>query len=276
MRFPFPEGELGTWAALGAVTDRSVRVWFRDAQGEPAVARLLIDESVAAEAELQPSREHDGIAVADLRLQDPRPNTAFTVEVKDVVRHGQLAPTPGTPSAFSFAFGSCHQPFESLASGALAIHGGAAIYPAMARVLRAHDARFLLLVGDQMYSDGVEPINIRRDLKENGLPLSNDELRDLYRHLYRGYFNQSGFRRQLEEWPAYLIWDDHDIFDGAGSYLKHDDFDRRLFRAAEEAYREYQHLRNPGTSLEDRAPYHYQFWYGDVGFLVLDLRGVRD
>ncbi len=47
-------------------------------------------------------------------------------------------------------------------------------------------------------------------------------------------------------------------------------------RAAEAAYVEYQHLRNPGASLDDAAPYAYPIWYGNVGLFVLDLRGCRE
>ena len=80
----------------------------------------------------------------------------------------------------------------------------------------------------------------------------------------------------LEAIPTYLTWDDHDIFDGWGSQLRPSDLDRRLYRAAETAYVEYQHLRNPGAQMTDRPPFDYHFWYGDVGFFVLDLRGCRD
>jgi hypothetical protein len=45
---------------------------------------------------------------------------------------------------------------------------------------------------------------------------------------------------------------------------------------AAQAYREYQHWRNPGAGVDDAAPYNYSFWHADVGFLVLDVRGVRD
>jgi phosphodiesterase/alkaline phosphatase D-like protein len=49
----------------------------------------------------------------------------------------------------------------------------------------------------------------------------------------------------------------------------------RVFRAAEATYREYQHVRHLGASVDEQATYHRSFWFGDVGFFVLDLRGVR-
>lgn len=99
---------------------------------------------------------------------------------------------------------------------------------------------------------------------------------ELYRHFYRGYFNECGFRGILETLPTYMIWDDHEILDNWGSDTSTDGYRQRLFPIAEQAYREYQHLHNPGAAVDDSAPYPFRFWYGDVGFLTLDIRSCRD
>lgn len=274
MRFTFPDGELGAWAALGDVTSDAVRVWLRQPAGTAETARLLVDGEPVAQARLEPDPDHDMVAAADLRSDHPRPGRAFRVEVAGLERAGAFAPAENEPAAFSFAFGSCHQPFEEARLGdSLRTHTGARIYGPMLEELRRADARFVLLTGDQVYSDGVSSASVREKLETSGV--TDAELIDVYRHLYRGYFNESGFRRLNEALPAYLIWDDHDIFDGWGSQLNPQSWDRRLFAAAEVAFREYQHLRNPRASLDDDAPYAYPFWYGDVGFFVLDLRGRR-
>jgi hypothetical protein len=72
-----------------------------------------------------------------------------------------------------------------------------------------------------------------------------------------------------------MVWDDHDITEGWGALIDWDDLDLRVFRAAELTYREYQHVRHVGASVDDRAPYYRSFWFGDVAFFILDLRGVR-
>jgi alkaline phosphatase D len=145
----------------------------------------------------------------------------------------------------------------------------------MAGVLAAHGTRFLALIGDQIYSDGVEPIDVRDQVRRAASPPSDDELRECYRWLYRGYFNVADFRHLLEAQPTMMAWDDHDITEGWGALIDWDELDWRLFRAAEAAYREYQHVRHIGARVDDQAPYHRSFWFGDVGFFVLDLRGVR-
>ncbi len=275
LEFEFPDGELGSWSTLGDVTDRSVRVWVRAPDGA-ATATLLIDGETVASATIETDPAHDHVGAAVLTADPARPGAPFTVEVDGAVRRGRFAPTPGVATAFSFAFGSCHQPYRDPPVGrSLERHAGAGIYARIGELIREREAGFSMFIGDQVYSDAVSRLSVREILSADQ-GLSDAGLVEVYRHLYRGYFNEAGFRELAEAAPAYLMWDDHDIFDGWGSLLHPTEFDRRLFRAAETAFREYQHLRNPGGSLDDAAPYEYEFWYGNVGFFVPDLRGVRD
>ena len=109
-------------------------------------------------------------------------------------------------------------------------------------------------LGDQVYSDAVSETSVREQMAKD--PSVTDELLiETYRHLYRGFFNERGYRELTESLPTYLMWDDHDIFDGWGSLIDRTEFDERVYRAAEQAYREYQHLRNPTGSLASTAPY---------------------
>ncbi|MDP8924174.1 MAG: alkaline phosphatase family protein, partial [Chloroflexota bacterium] len=276
MAVRFPDGELSRWACLGGMTQQSIQVWLRDPTAEPQPAVAEIDGAVVARAVLRPSPEHDWIDAVDLVLDRPRPNAEVVVRVAGMERRGRLAPAPGAPAALSFGFASCHQPFENGRDGTLSVHRIAAIYPAIARLLRDRRARFMLLLGDQIYSDGVDAVRLRDESRRRDPPPSERELRDAYRLLYRGYFNEPGFRSLLESVPSLMIWDDHDISDNWGSFLDWEDGDDRLFRAAATAYREYQYARNVGARLDDEAPYHRCYWFGDVGFFILDLRSERD
>ncbi len=275
MRLRFPDGELGLWASLGAVTERSVRVWLRDPEARPRVATLQVENGGRAEISLQADPDHDFTVAADLVLDRPWPNAPFTVHVAGFERRGRLAPEPDVPTPLTFAFGSCHQPFGPPRDGTLTLDPRAGIYRQMAGVLAARQARFLSLIGDQIYSDGVDPIDLRDNAHRARRPPSDDELRAAYRWLHRGYFNVSGFRELLEAQPTMMAWDDHDITEGWGALIDWDDLDQRIFRAAESTYREYQHVRHTGTSVHDRAPYSRCFWFGNIGFFTLDLRGLR-
>jgi alkaline phosphatase D len=272
----FPDGELGRWASLGGVTDRAVRVWLRDPGGDPQRATLEIDGVERAAGTLTPCPEHDWTAAADLILDRPAPDARFTVQVAGSRRHGRFAPRPDRPAALTFAFGSCHQPFGPARDGVLTVTPRTGIYRQMAGLLAARDAHFLALVGDQIYSDGVEPIDVRDEVRLFEPPPSDEQLREAYRWIYRGYFNASDFRHLLEAQPTIMAWDDHDITEGWGALIDWSDLDWRVFRAAEATYREYQHVRHVGASVDDRATYHRSFWWGDIGFFILDLRGVRE
>ena len=273
-RFEFPDGELRSWAVLGDVTDRSVRVWARQPDGGREVSLTVGGEEVARAA-IEPRPDHDHVGAAVLVVDPPRPDAEFQVAVGDMTRRARFAPAPGTPSRFSFAFGSCHQPFTEPPDGRLGKHPGAGIYSLIRRLLVGRDAAFAMWLGDQVYSDAVSNMSVREEMAEDP-SVTDTALVETYRHLYRGYFNESGYRELAEALPAYLMWDDHDIFDGWGSLIDRTEFDERVFRAAETSYLEYQHLRNPGGSLDAQAPYGYSFWHGDVGFHVPDLRGERD
>lgn len=270
----FPDGELGTWACLGHTTDRTVRVWLRSPSPRPEMARLEIDGQPVAEAGLQPSPDHDYIDALDLTIDRPRPGCPFAVTVAGCRREGVLPPAPQVPAAFSFAFGSCHQPFKATPDGRLVRQKTSGIYAGMRQVLMEEDARFILLLGDQIYSDGIPNLNVR-NLTETGL-LEPGGLTEYYRQLYRGYFNEPGLRSILELVPSYTMWDDHDILDNWGSFRQPNDFERSAFAAATQGYVEYQHTHNPGARLSDVPPFFYSFWYADVGFLVLDLRSQRN
>jgi phosphodiesterase/alkaline phosphatase D-like protein len=273
-RLVFPDGELGAWAVLGDLTDRSVRVWLRQPSGSADV-RLAVDGTVVAEATVPTGAEHDHINAVVLDAGEPRPSAAIEVRVgQDVVRRARFAPAANSPTSFSFAFGSCHEPFtDADDDGRLEVHPGAAIYPRIRGMLEERGARFALWLGDQVYSDAIASLDVRKAIADDGADAG--ELLEAYRHLYRGYFNERGFRELAEVLPAYLMWDDHDIVDGWGSVEPATPADGDLYRAAEQAFTEYQTLRNPGGRLGGSKPFGFSFWHGDVGFHVADLRSER-
>lgn len=271
----FQDGELGFWFSLGAVSERSVRVWLRDPDCRPREATLEIDGTIRGAVTLTPDTAHDCTASADLVLDQAYPNADVVVRLGGLERRARLQPLPDTPTPFSFVFGSCHQPFGPPEDGVLPLTPRADIFRQIAGVMESKQSRFLALIGDQIYSDGVDPIDIREDARNARHAPSDEELRERFRWLYRGYFNVKPFRELLERFPTLMSWDDHDITEGWGALMDWSEVDWRVFRAAEATYREYQHTRHLGASVDDRATYQRSFWFGNVGFFVLDLRGVR-
>ncbi|MFW6075113.1 MAG: alkaline phosphatase D family protein, partial [Chloroflexota bacterium] len=262
---PFPDGLLESAAELGAITDRSARIWLR-VPGEPIITGTLqVDDECAVSAQVRLSEETDWTGSIEFELDSPAPRHSFTVDIAGRELHGRFAPSPGSRVGLTFAFGSCNEPFSN-DDGEIIYHGSAPIYESLLHDIQRAECEFLLLGGDQIYSDLLDPLDVRQGL----LDLDDDddtraEALKRYRTVTRGFFQARGFRELRDALPTYCIWDDHDIFDNWGSQQSESKMDRIMFEAASRAYCEYQHGRNPGAMIAD-PPYHYTFQYGDVGF----------
>jgi phosphodiesterase/alkaline phosphatase D-like protein len=273
----FPDGDLDDAVELGSIDDRSVRVWLRMADHPSITATLESPGLPAVSRSISLSGDTDWTGVIVLAHEQPPGGAPFTVSVGDQRREGRFAPTPGLPAALTFGFGSCHMPYAENDDGQIVVRqADAAIYPAIRDDLLRAGGQFLLLAGDQIYADELEPISVRRAFSEFGTDGPPDaELLSRYRRNYHGFFNQSGFRSLRETFPTLCIWDDHDIYDNWGSTGKKLPTDLRLFEAARQAYTEYQHARNPSG---DRGgpPFHWLQQWGDIAIIALDVRGARD
>jgi hypothetical protein len=272
----FPDGDLDHAAELGAVDSAGVRIWVRDTASDTVRAELRVAGQPPVEETVALSAGTDWTGVLHLSPAGSAPGAAFTCVVGDRAFHGRLAPAPLAHSGLTFGFGSCNRPFLATREGTVVRAPAAALYPAMCDDLKSQAADFLLLAGDQIYSDELAPVSVENGLSgDEDHPPSYEEALAAYRRVSRGFLGEAGFRRLREEFPTYCIWDDHDIFNCWGSRLAKSPRDHRLFEAACRAYGEYQHTRNPGGRIGP-PPYHYTFRRGDVGFLALDLRGARD
>jgi alkaline phosphatase D len=272
----FPDGDLDHAVELGAVDTQRVRVWVRCSGAASVEAELCVEGRPPVHATLALGPETDWTGALSLCLEEPAPGAAFTCTVAGRQLRGRLAFAPGSRQRLVFGFGSCNRPFETVAADRIAVSPAAAIYPAMLHDLEQQDADFLLLAGDQVYSDELTPVSVRERLSGDAdHPAPLIEAIGAYRRVSRGFLGESGYRRLRERFPTYCIWDDHDIFNCWGSRLTKSPQDQRMFAAASRVYGEYQHTRNPGGAL-GAPPFNYTFRYGDVGFLVLDIRGCRD
>jgi phosphodiesterase/alkaline phosphatase D-like protein len=273
----FPDGALDDALELGAVTDQTIRVWLRRPGTDRVPVRLEVEGRTPIETLAAVSPDSDWTAAIELALPAPAPDRPFAITATGRRLTGRLAPTDGTHTGFAFGFGSCHHPFTVGRDGQIRLRNAAKIYPALLDELTDADARFLLLVGDQLYSDAIPTISVRDNLPgDDAHPPPLDLAVQAYRRVTRGYFGESGFRRLRERFPTLCVWDDHDIFNDWGSRLQESPLDKLLFRAADRVYREYQHARNPANLTSgDAPPYTFFSQFGTAGFLVLDLRGAR-
>lgn len=206
-----------------------------------------------------------------------------------------------------FGFYSCHDPINA--------DNSVGAWPHMLEQLCTHSADFVIGGGDQVYVD----TNAKQDfpdvwvwLKDNKDELLQtyrkgrgyDEegiyqyLLNLYRWFYRVYWQVAPLQAVYRQFPQYMIWDDHEIMDGWGSYTEKERLHRlsRLFkaddkkvdgmlidlmwRAACRAYYEFEHSHNPHTPYDEQNPdncqWDYSFSQGPAAFYVLDMRGQHD
>lgn len=188
----------------------------------------------------------------------------------------------------TFAYYSCHMPFDPHSRS----KADASLWSFLLAELEHADARFVIGGGDQAYADGVDHLNIWSWLKrvKNQNP-TREDMRSWYRDIYRGYWNFPDLKMVLQRFPNYMIWDDHEIMDGWGSYTRKElsqrldtlfEFEdanrnvrwaKAMFAAATDVYVEYQHSHNPDTV--DQV-FDYSFEQSGADFYVMDMRGHRD
>lgn len=252
---------------VGEVTYSSAKIWFHtEAEGRYA-CHVFTDPDLGAEVPGSPwevviSKETGHTATVQVTL--PGANQLYYYDIREAGgstilptgRDGlsfKTAPPPGTPARLSFGFVSCHKPFAYKEA-----RRRYRMWDRMARVFAEKDVRLLLMIGDQVYADkGPDPAVTVED----------------YRQVYQEYWGHEAVMKVLSRYPTYMIWDDHEIRDGWGS-KDGDSHTQAIFQAARQVYREFQHSHNPSPFDPDSL--HYAFEFGQVGFLVLDLRGHRD
>ena len=160
---------------------------------------------------------------------------------------------------------------------------------------------FVLMMGDQLYMDEDKP-----DTFDEELDSSPARRREAMAEKYRLNWSRDPVNRVLANVPTYMMWDDHDIYDGWGSsagnsptlaakHPKGAEIFATLnayFEDARDVYWHFQGCRNPQPGdIADPAfpnyvsepPLHgtrrampFAFRCGRLALLVLDSRGDRD
>lgn len=318
---PWPNRRLKQASIIGHTTATSVRLWFR--VGTPGDYGLVISQApiptdgvpvclspvsfklltanqqkeVAVEQVLPLNfvYDHDLTQVAD--LQNLSPDTRYYYALfkqQDQENTWELGyeeilsfqTFPEQPQDLTFGFYSCHLPYKGSNLGSMQM------WESFYKELSEANAKFVIAGGDQVYVDGHKDLNIWKWLQK--VKHHHPSLPDMvswYRDIYRGYWGIENVQKLFNHFPTYMMWDDHDLKDGWGSFteaelaaqlnlswrLQNSQENLRLayqmFEAGKQVYQEYQHSHNPPTESNQ---FDYHFDYGPYGFYVLDLRGQRD
>lgn len=199
---------------------------------------------------------------------------------------GALETSPASidsaPDEMSFAVLSCHEPFDD--------HG--AIRPECMRMLRAagpaleeHRVKRVLMVGDQVYSDYPRHCSLFdeewfRRVGPSGRPsifdCTREEVRAMYHQRYRAFWAMPEFQALMQQWPCYMMFDDHDIVENFGTRLEHSAaIWRSVHDGALDAALDYQGLRVRGRGNGYPESFHFQLEYGPIALFMMDLRSQR-
>lgn len=195
------------------------------------------------------------------------------------------------PDRVTFGLYSCHMPYD----GANLVNMD--MWTLFKDALNETDADFVMCGGDQVYTDGNAKVSIwnwlnkvKTDIQKLPKKDRHAVMLSWYRDIYRGYWGPLDLRKVFRSRPCYMIWDDHEIMDGWGSYTdpelsnhldtiwewenvgKNVALAKGMFEAAKQVYGEYQHSHNPPTKKDQ---YDYGFDWGPAAVYVLDMRGHR-
>jgi PhoD related phosphatase len=156
----------------------------------------------------------------------------------------------------------------------------------------AQPYHLLMMGGDQLYCDSIwdklAPLQHWASLPLNQRVKQpfTDEMRDLvdqfYAEVYIERWAQAETARVLAQVPSIMMWDDHDIFDGWGSYpaeLQECEVYKGIFAIAREYFALYQmqlasNEKHP-LSIRNQQGFSLGVELGALTLLVLDMRSER-
>ena len=151
----------------------------------------------------------------------------------------------------------------------------------------------MMMGGDQVYADAMwETVQLMKEwsdrskkkrFKEPFTPEMERAVEKFYFDLYCQRWSQEVPAAVMRQVPSLMMWDDHDIFDGWGSYPKdqHESaIYQGIYRCAREHFRLFQLQAKDdndlGTAmLLGELGFTYAHRIGKVGILALDMRSER-
>ncbi len=292
---------------VGYTDQHSTRIWAQAADDQPLVLRIA---AAAGEPAFDPEtggfspvvlaeapRRLDFVAgglqrTGQITIGDLQPDRTYFYELVFAGRatgsNGFASAQPlrlrtlpeiVAPDHLRFAFMSCNglaDPPRGLAPTAM----WRRLAPV---VLGDPSVRFALFGGDQIYADSIRDQWLAENEPDDSL--SPDaaaalvgELERSYARIYAAWWRRPDIRLVLAQLPCLMTWDDHDIYDGWGSHGdEHLDAQQAFFAAAARTFDAFQLVHAPLARARRLADHRgFDFRFGAIGFIVLDLRSCRD
>lgn len=156
----------------------------------------------------------------------------------------------------SIAFGSCHLPNKTEKS-----------LSRWKTLANQDDYDLMLLIGDQIYGDNIEKMNLGNTWFER------------YVNRYHQLWNYWPMRQVLRNTPVYMTGDDHEVVDDWGVITEAEanaqniDLSPTRINDALKAYRIFQQSHNPGGY---NGKFHHHFRWGPASIFMMDSRSQRN
>ena len=168
-------------------------------------------------------------------------------------------------------------------------------YGMVRNLVRQHEGspyHLLLMGGDQVYADSMFdtlsqlhdwlPLPRQEKIAHPYTPEMARAVEHFYRELYVKRWGQKELKELFASIPTFMMWDDHDIFDGWGSYdpgLQASDVYQGLFASARAAFALFQLQLAKDEAHPAKIPGQQAFSLGlnlgPLAILALDMRSER-
>lgn len=330
----WPNDRLKKGAIVGHTTTNSSRLWFRTGdpgsyrvvwyeepggEQDPVFDSFQSDsydidntpENVSKTDPFETGFDSDTTVVLDIDSlkTDTTYRYALYCESKNNIVLGHDRPysfrtMPDGDAPICFGFYSCHMPYKVNLFGKVELKN-IDMWDLFEKVLASYrdkGLRFVIGGGDQAYCDGVKKLSIWKYLDKymyknrstGEITPGREDMVSWYRNIYRGYWGFPALKRVFSSYPMYMMWDDHELGDGTGSYYKKEIKNLRLLPrlkdkmmtledglklmdsmkdAGTQVYNEYQHSHNPST---ENGRWDFHNYVGNCAIYMLDGRGCRD
>ncbi|KAG1654832.1 hypothetical protein FOA52_006718 [Chlamydomonas sp. UWO 241] len=208
---------------------------------------------------------------------------------------GHVFSLPNDTQTWRWGFHSCNG-FDDLEEVGVGEEWGG-IQPLWQDVMLRHTQRPIHVMvggGDQLYNDQVwelpsmlEYLSVPEKKQRRALPFTqeqSDEVSQFYMDAYAKHWAQPLFSDALASIPQLMTWDDHDIFDGWGSYpdeLQSCGVFQGIFHWAKQFYCLFQQHATPETIAASNGVFGGDSWNCVTAFgpslavVVLDSRSQR-
>ncbi|MFQ2093293.1 alkaline phosphatase D family protein [Aeromonas taiwanensis] len=159
-----------------------------------------------------------------------------------------------------------------------------AMWDKLAAEHKTHPFSLLLMGGDQIYADSLwtsvptlkawNELDREEKVKRKATRTMVEQLDRFYCELYCKQWSRPEVAFMLARVPSAMMWDDHDIFDGWGSYpedLQRCEVYQAIYAAATKYFRLFQLRSEANGALLDKTLNHHSWRLGFRGYQILAL-----